>query len=78
MVEAKLGTVLDTFLKFRFYRVGTGKVLKDFKEVISALCIGRKKQCQQSERWLEGPAWRREEVSAGTNCRNLENLRECQ
>ena len=78
MVEAKLGRVLDTFLKFRFYLVGNGKVLKDFKEVISALCIGRKKQCQQFERGLEGPGWRREEVPVGTNCRNLENLRECQ
>ena len=43
MAEATLGRVLDTFLKFRFYLVGTGKGLKDFKEVTSALRIGEKK-----------------------------------
>lgn len=43
LAEATLQRVLDTFLKFRFYLVGTGKVLKDFKEVTSALRIGGKK-----------------------------------
>lgn len=78
MAEAMLRRVLDTFLKFRFYLVGTGKVLKDFKEITSALRIGGKKKRQHFERWLEGSGWRREEAPAATNCRNLENLRECQ
>lgn len=64
MVEARLERILDTFLKFRFYLVGIGKVLKDFKEITSALHTGRKKKTTTSnvEDGLKVLAGGREEV----------------